>query len=241
MRTNKTTLWIVALGTFFSVAQMSAAEPAVLKTQMDQQSYAIGVDLIKNFKRQGIQMNSQFLLQGMQDALAGKTLLMSDEQMRVTLRAYQAELNKKKIQSKGGTGAIMEENRDKEIAFLAENKAKQGVVSLPSGLQYKILKAGNGPKPGNTNSVECNFRGSFIDGTEFNSSQRGGKSMTFNINDVVAGWKEVWQLMPVGSKFQLFVPSRLAYGDKGVMGSRGRYQIPPNSMLIFEVELLGIK
>jgi FKBP-type peptidyl-prolyl cis-trans isomerase FklB len=241
MRTNNKIAWVATLVTLISIAQTSAVEPPVLKTQMEQQSYAVGVDLIRNFKRQGIQLNSDAMVRGMQDALSGQKLLMTDEQIRTTLSTYQEEIKKKRIQARGGTGALMEENRNKEVAFLAENKGKPGVVSLPSGLQYKILKAGNGPKPGATNVIECHFKGSFIDGTEFNSSQRGGKPVFFKMNDVVAGWKEVWPLMPVGSKFQLFVPSQLAYGEKGVLGARARYQIPPNSMLIFDIELLGVK
>ncbi len=241
MRTNNKTTWVAIAVTLVSMARTNAVEPAVLKTQLDQQSYAVGVDLIRNFKRQGIQLNSESMVRGMQDALSGQKLLMSDEQIRTTLSTYQEDIKKKRIQARGGTGAIMDENRSKEVAFLAENKGKPGVVSLASGLQYKILKEGNGPKPGAANAIECNFKGSFIDGTEFNSSQRAGKPAIFKMNDVVAGWKEVWSLMPVGTKFQLFVPSQLAYGEKGVMGARARYQIPPNSMLIFEIELLGVK
>lgn len=240
MRTNKTLKWIVVLSIILPLAPLSAVEVLTLKTQKEQESYAIGADLVKSLKRQGVEVQSDALIKGMQDALSGQKMLMTEDQIRETLAAYQNEIKKKRIQARGGTGVILEENRDKEIAFLAANKSKEGVISLPSGLQYKILKAGNGPKPTATNSISCNFRGTFIDGTEFNSSQRAGKPVTFKKNDVVAGWKEIWSVIPTGSKFMLFVPSQLAFGEKGVPGAKGRFQIPPNAMVIFEIELLGI-
>jgi FKBP-type peptidyl-prolyl cis-trans isomerase FklB len=129
-----------------------------------------------------------------------------------------------------------EDNKKAGESFLAENKKKEGVVTLPSGLQYKVLKAGDGKKPTDTDTVECNYRGTHIDGTEFDSSYRTGQPATFKVAGVIPGWREALKLMPVGSKWQIFVPSQLAYGTRGKPGSVG-----PNAALIFEVELLAIK
>jgi FKBP-type peptidyl-prolyl cis-trans isomerase FklB len=126
-------------------------------------------------------------------------------------------------------------NKKEGDDFLATNKGKEGVVTLPSGLQYKILKAGTGPKPTASDSVRCNYRGTFINGTEFDSSYKSGQPATFPVTGVIKGWTEALQLMPVGSKWQLFVPADLAYGE------RGRPGIEPNAALIFEVELLSIE
>ena len=128
-------------------------------------------------------------------------------------------------------------NKTEGEAFLAANKAKEGVVTLPSGLQYKILTAGTGPKPTASDSVVCNYRGTLIDGTEFDSSYKRGKPVTFGVGQVIKGWTEALQLMPVGSKWQLFIPSSLAYGE----GGEPRGGIGPNATLIFEVELLSIQ
>jgi FKBP-type peptidyl-prolyl cis-trans isomerase FklB len=129
-----------------------------------------------------------------------------------------------------------EDNRKAGESFLAENKKKEGVVTLPSGLQYKVLKAGDGKKPTDADTVECHYRGTLINGTEFDSSYLTGQPATFKIAGVIPGWREALKLMPVGSKWQLFVPSQLAYGARGKGGSIG-----PNAALIFEVELLAIK
>jgi FKBP-type peptidyl-prolyl cis-trans isomerase FklB len=136
--------------------------------------------------------------------------------------------------------AVAAANKATGDQFLAANKAKDGVVTLPSGLQYKILKEGTGPKPAATDEVVCNYRGTLIDGTEFDSSYKRGTPATFPVDKVIKGWTEALQLMPVGSKWELFVPSNLAYGERGA-GQRGADVIAPNSTLIFEVELMSIK
>ena len=141
------------------------------------------------------------------------------------MRQKQEETNK----------ALAEKNKSEGEAFLTANKSKEGVITLPSGLQYKILKAGGGAKPGAGDTVECNYRGTFLDGTEFDSSYKHNQTATFPVNGVIKGWTEALQLMQVGSKWQLFVPSSLAYGENGRQG------IPPNATLIFEVELISIK
>lgn len=186
-----------------------------------------------NLHRQSVEVDPAMLTQGLKDALAGGKTQMTDEEARTTLTQLQEELRKKqeaKMQQAG------EENKKEGDAFLAANKTREGVVSLPSGLQYKILKAGTGPKPTATDSVVCNYRGTLIEGKEFDSSYKRGEPATFPVNGVIKGWMEALQLMPVGSKWQLFVPSDLAYGPRGAGADIG-----PNATLIFEVELLSIQ
>jgi len=212
----------------------SAAKPSqLLQTPKDKVSYALGMNLGINLHRQSVEVDPAILTQGLKDALAGGNTLMTDEEARSTLTQLQEDLRKKqeaKMQQAG------EENKKDGEVFLAANKAKADVVTLPSGLQYKILKAGTGPKPTATDSVVCNYRGTLIDGKEFDSSYKRGQPATFPVNGVIKGWTEALQLMPVGSKWQLFVPSDLAYGARGAGADIG-----PNATLIFEVELLSIQ
>ena len=233
--------WITALAAALLTAQASEIEPAALKTQNDKDSYAIGADLARNLKRQGVQIEVEVLLRGMRDGLTDAKRLMTEDEIRETLRAYQTELRRKQFQARGGTGPIAEANLEKGAAFLAQNKTKEGVVTLPSGLQYKVLKAGNGRKPTATDTVECHHRGVFIDGTEYNSTYRIGMPATLKVNEGIAAWKEVLPLMPMGSTWQLFVPPHLAYGERGVVDAKGRPKIGPNTTMIFELELVGIK
>lgn len=225
--------WIAGLGILILAAQVSAGEPPALKTQKEKISYGIGVDMSRNFKKQGVEFDLKTLMKGFQDESAGKKLLMSEEDMRATLTAYQTELLQKRAQALRVAG---EENKKTGDAFLAENKKKEGVVTLPSGLQYKILKAGDGKKPTESDTVECNYRGTLINGTEFDNSSRTGKPATFKVAGLIPGWTEALQLMPVGSKWRLVIPPQLAYGERGA-GS----VIGPNATLIFELELLAIK
>ena len=196
-------------------------------------SYGIGADLGRNLKRLGIEIDADALIKGFNDALSGAKPLMSDEEIGQTLNALQQNIQRKAAQAAAAAG---EENKKAGEAFLAQNKGKQGVVTLPSGLQYKILKAGDGKKPTENDTVECNYRGTLINGTEFDSSYRRGQPATFGVGQVIPGWREALQLMPVGSKWELYVPSDLAYGERGA----GR-DIGPNATLVFEVELLAIK
>jgi len=212
----------------------SAAKPSqLLQTQKDKVSYALGMNLGINLHRQSVEVDPAILTQGLKDALAGGSTQMTDDEARTTLTQLQEELRKKqeaKMQQAG------DENKKEGDAFLAANKTKEGVITLPSGLQYKILKAGTGPMPVATDSVVCNYRGTLIDGKEFDSSYKRGQPATFPVNGVIKGWTEALQLMPVGSKWQLFVPSDLAYGARGAGAD-----IAPNATLIFEVELLSIQ
>ncbi len=230
---NAVLKYVAFLGIVLFTAQAGAADTDLIKTQKDKVSYGLGVDMARNFTRIGMELNADILMKGFKDALAGEKLLMTEEDMRATLNMYQMELRDKHMQAMKAQGEI---NKKEGDAFLAENKKKEGIAALPSGLQYKILKAGVGKKPKDTDTVECRYRGTLINGTEFDNSERTGKPATFRVAGVIPGWTEALKLMPVGSKWQLFVPSELAYGTRGAGA-----QIGPNATLIFEVELLAIK
>ena len=215
--------------------QTSAATSpdSVLKTQKDKISYAIGMNVGTNLHKQSVDVDPAILLQGLKDGIAGSKPLLTEEEARTLLMQLQEDTRKKqaeKAQQMGGA------NKTEGDAFLAANKNKEGVVTLPSGLQYKILQAGTGPKPSAADSVVCNYRGTLINGTEFDSSYKRGQPLTFPVNGVIKGWTEALQLMPVGSKWQLFIPSELAYGERGAGADIGA-----NATLIFEVELLSIQ
>ncbi len=207
--------------------------PLTLKTDKDKTSYALGMNLGTGLHRQSVEVDTAILLRGLKDALAaGKTLLTEDE-MRTALTQLQNEMRKKQQEKAQLAG---EANKKEGEAFLAANKSNAGVVTLPSGLQYKILTEGTGPKPTANDSVVCNYRGTLINGMEFDSSYKRGQPATFPVSGVIKGWTEALQLMPVGSKWQLFVPAGLAYGERG-----GGPIIGPNATLIFEVELISIQ
>ena len=212
-------------------AQTSSSNPA-FKSEKDKISYAIGMNVGKNLQRSSIDVDPAIVAKGLQDTLAGKTL-MTEAEAQATLTQLQADMRKKQEEKMQQAG---EANQKEGEAFLAANKTKPGVVALPSGLQYKILKEGTGPKPAATDSVVCNYQGTLINGTEFDSSYKRGEPATFPVNGVIKGWTEALQLMPVGSKWQLFIPPDLAYGPRGAGADIG-----PNATLIFEVELLSIK
>jgi FKBP-type peptidyl-prolyl cis-trans isomerase FklB len=205
-----------------------------LTTDKQKASYAIGMNVGSGMKRQGIDVDSAALVQGLKDALAGNKPLMTEDEARAAITKLQTEM-----QSQAQAKAKQEgdANQKEGAAYLAANKGKEGVVTLPSGLQYKILKEGTGAKPTAADSVVCNYRGTLINGTEFDSSYKRGEPATFPVGGVIKGWTEALQLMPVGSKWQLFIPSDLAYGPRGTPGG----PIGPNSTLVFEVELLSIK
>jgi FKBP-type peptidyl-prolyl cis-trans isomerase FklB len=207
-------------------------KPKPLVTEKDKQSYAIGLSVGKGLHRDSIDVEPDFVLQGLKDALADGKVQLTDDQIRTVMTDLQKDVRQKqeaKIQAQAAT------NQTAGTAFLTANGSKEGVVKLPSGLQYKILTPGTGPKPTAADSVVCNYRGSLLDGTEFDSSYKRGQPATFPVVGVIRGWTEALQLMPVGSKWQLFIPADLAYGD------RGKAPIGPNATLIFEVELMSIE
>lgn len=205
-----------------------------LTTTKEKASYAIGMNLGGGLHRQNIDVDSAALVQGLKDTLSGNKTLLTEEEARAALMQLQSEMQAKMQAKQAAEG---EANKKEGDAFLAANKTKEGVVTLPSGLQYKILTPGTGPKPTATDSVVCNYKGTLINGTEFDSSYKRGEPATFPVTGVIKGWTEALQLMPVGSKWQLFIPSDLAYGPRGTPGG----PIGPNATLIFEVELISIK
>ena len=211
-------------------AEVQSAPAAVDKSDKKSVSYGVGVDIGRNFKRLGLDLDLDVLAKGLKDAHAGKKLDISDDDLRSIMSNYQNELKQKQIVA---LKTIGDANQKAGEAFLAENAKKAGVVSLPSGLQYKILTKGEGKLPGAEDTVTCNYRGTLLDGTVFDSSYQTGKPAIFKVSGVIPGWQEAIKLMPVGSKWEITIPSQLAYGQRGA----GR-DIGPNSTLIFEVELL---
>ena len=215
------------------------AVPFTLKTQKDKVSYALGMNIGKGvagkLKQQPLDVDQAVLLRGMKDALAGGKLLLTEEEERTILTQLSLEARKKQDEQ---MKLAAESNKKTGEEYLAANKTKDGVVTLPSGLQYKILTAGTGPKPTAADTVSCNYRGTLLNGTEFDSSYKRGHPETFPVTGVIKGWTEALQLMPVGSKWQLFIPSDLGYGDRGADPRSG---IGPGATLIFEVELVSIQ
>jgi FKBP-type peptidyl-prolyl cis-trans isomerase FklB len=208
------------------------AAPLTLKTDKEKQSYAMGMNLGTGLHRQGMTLDPALVARGLKDAQSGAKTLMTEEEARAALTQLQTSVRQKmqaKAQEEG------EANRKAGEAFLAANKAKPGVVTLPSGLEYKVLTEGNGPKPTASDTVSCNYRGTLIDGKEFDSSYKRGQPAQFQVGGVIKGWTEALQLMPVGSKWELFLPPDLAYGERG-----DGPDIGPDETLIFEVELLSI-
>lgn len=225
--------WIALLGVLLlPAAQAGAEEPPVFKNQKEKISYGIGVGVARDFKQRGVELEVDTFLKGLRDELSGSKLLMTEKDLDETMHAYEHELRMKQKQLEKIAG---EENMKTGEAFLAANAKKEGVTTLPSGLQYKVLKAGEGKKPVDTDAVVINYRGTLVDGTEFDSSYRTGQPAVFKIMTVIPGLREAFQLMNSGSKWTIFIPSQLAYGDRKV------YKIGPNSTLIFDVELLSIE
>ena len=211
----------------------ASSQPLTLKTDKDKLSYAIGMNIGESMKKDSLDIDANILTRAIKDAMSGKPL-MTDEEARALVNKLRDEMIKKKQSEDQMAG---ETNKQAGEKFLAENKTKEGVVTLPSGLQYKIIKQGDGPKPTAADTVVTNYSGTLIDGKEFDSSYKRGQPVTFPVGQVIKGWTEALQLMPVGSKWQLFIPSSLAYGEHAPPGSN----IGPNSTLVFDVELLSIQ
>ena len=231
---------LLAAGLAAPVAAQDAAAPAAatpvpdsLKAPLAQAGYAIGLNLGRNMKKDSVTIDPQVFLQGLKDGLSGAKPALTDDQMRASLAQLQTDVQNQR-QEKAARAAVA--NTSAGAAFLKANATKPGVVTLPSGLQYQILKTGTGPTPKADDTVVCNYRGTLIDGTEFDSSYARGTSATLNVGAVIKGWTEALQKMPVGSKWRLVVPSDLAYGEKGAGDDIG-----PNAVLVFDVELLSIQ
>ncbi len=224
--------WVVVV-VMLLFAVPAAAEEQALKTEKEKLSYAMGMDMGNSFKRQSIDIDPDILARGMKDALSGGKVLLSDEELVAIKNNFRQALAKKQEEARK---TIAEKNKKEGEAFLAENSKKEGVKTLPSGLQYKVITEGNGKSPAATDTVTVNYRGTLIDGTEFDSSYKRGKPATFPVNGVIPGWTEALQLMKEGAKWQIFIPSNLAYGEKGAGNIIG-----PDATLIFEVELVSVK
>ncbi|MBI5018652.1 MAG: FKBP-type peptidyl-prolyl cis-trans isomerase [Deltaproteobacteria bacterium] len=226
--------WITILGIVFLAAQVGAEEAPALKTPKEKKSYGIGVDTARNFQHLGLDLDWDMLMKAMRDVSSGAKLLMTEEDLRAAKASYQVELREKQA---AVAKKAAEENKKAGIAFLEGNKGKEGVVTLPSGLQYKILKAGSGKTPTDSDTVEVHFRGTLLDGTEFENSYSREQPAKFTLRrGIIDGWREALKLMPEGSKWQLFIPPKLAYGEKGT----GRY-VGPNATLVYELELVDVK
>ena len=226
-------VWMVVLAVLVLAGSVVAEEPVSLKSQKDKISYIIGLDIGNNLKRQGADIDLDTLLRGMKDALSGNKPLLSEDEMREVTTAFRQEMAKKQAEE---TKKLAEKNKKEGEAFLEENKKKEGVKTLPSGLQYKVITEGSGKSPTESDTVTVNYRGTFVDGTEFDSSYKRGEPATFPVKGVIAGWVEALPLMKEGAKWQLFIPPGLAYGETGAGNAIG-----PNATLIFEVELISIK
>jgi FKBP-type peptidyl-prolyl cis-trans isomerase FklB len=208
-----------------------------LKTPKDKASYALGMNVGRTLgaqlHQQSVEVDQAILLRGVKDSLGGGKTLLTDDEAKAALTQLQADVRNKQLEK---MKVASEANKKEGADFLAANRSKDGVVTLPSGLQYKILTAGTGPKPTATDTVVCNYQGALIDGSEFDSSYKRGQPLSIQVNGVIKGWTEALQLMPVGSKWQLFIPSELGYGDRGSGPTIG-----PGATLLFEVELLSIQ
>lgn len=214
-------------------AQSTSLESVKLETDVDKVSYSIGVDLGSNIQKKGIDINVSALARGISDGMSDGPRLLTDDQRKETLVAFQ-----KKMMAKATVEyeKLAKDNQVKGQAFLAENKKKNGVVTLPSGLQYEIIKNAKGPKPVATDTVTVEYTGTLLDGKVFDSTAQSGKNATFPLNQVIPGWTEGLQLMPTGSVWKFYIPSNLAYGTKSVGDVIG-----PNATLIFEVHLISIE
>jgi len=208
-------------------------QPTQLKDEKDKVSYSIGLDIGTTFKKQKMDINADVLMAGIKDGQTGAKPLLSEEQVKETMTAFSKSMVEKQT---AAAKEAAEKNAAEGEKFLAENKTKEGVKTTPSGLQYKVLHEGSGASPKETDTVVTQYRGTLINGTEFDSSYKRNEPTTFPVNRVIKGWTEALQMMKPGAKYQLFIPANLAYGERGA-----GQDIGPNETLIFEIELLSVK
>jgi FKBP-type peptidyl-prolyl cis-trans isomerase FklB len=225
--------FMALIGIVLLASQVGAQEKPVLKNEKEKVSYIIGVNIGTNFKNQAVDVDPDILAQGLKDGISGAKPLLTPQEVQEVMGSFEKEMMAKQEERKKTVGA---KNQKEGEEFLAENKKKEGIQTLPSGMQYKVIKAGSGKKPTLTDTVTTHYRGTLIDGKEFDSSYRRGKPATFPVNGVIRGWTEALQLMEEGAKWQLFIPSSLAYGERGA-----GQMIGPHATLIFEVELISIQ
>jgi FKBP-type peptidyl-prolyl cis-trans isomerase FklB len=210
-----------------------AADAPGLGTDKEKLSYSIGMDIGGNLKRQSVEVDPDLLAKGLKDSYGGGKTVLTEDEARKTITDFQKTLMAKQAET---MKKLSEKNKADGERFLAENAKKEGVKTLPSGLQYKEIAPGAGKSPKTTDTVTTHYKGTLIDGTEFDSSLKRGQPATFQVSGVIPGWTEALQLMSPGSKYKLYIPQNLAYGAQGA----GK-DIPPYSALIFDVELIGIK
>ncbi|MEW6157745.1 MAG: FKBP-type peptidyl-prolyl cis-trans isomerase [Verrucomicrobiota bacterium] len=225
--------WMASLAALGVVAA-TAQESSALSNPKDKVSYSIGVNIGTSLKKQELEINPDQVAAGLKDVLSGGKTKLTEEEVKEVLTAFSKELNQKQLEK---AQVAAEKNKTDGEKFLTENKAKEGIKTTASGLQYKVVKEGTGKKPTANDTVTTHYRGTLIDGTEFDSSYKRNEPATFPVSGVIKGWTEALQLMPVGSKWQLFIPSELAYGEAGTRGG----PIGPNATLIFDIELLSIE
>jgi len=225
--------WMLTFVMMLLPAFAAAQEAPALKTEKEKLSYAMGMDLGSQLKTRSVEIDPAIFGRGLADALAGSKTLLTAEEAKAIITELQKAMMAKQAEAAKVAG---EKNKAEGDAFLAANKAKEGVVALTSGVQYKVLTAGTGKMPTIDDTVVCQYRGTLIDGKEFDSSYTRGQPITFAVKGVIKGWTEVLQLMPVGSKWQVFIPPNLAYAERG-----SGAMIGPNATLIFEIELVAIK
>lgn len=225
----------IALSTTLSIGLVACNDNsnAPLETLQQKASYSYGVDVASRLKQQGIELDVNALNRGIADAYNGVELALNDEDRLTAKTSFQAELRESMVKKQAGEA---EDNKAAGEAFLAENTKKPGVITTDSGLQYKVLSTGEGKQPKDTDTVTTHYKGTLIDGREFDSSYKRDKPASFPVKGVIKGWTEALQLMHVGDKWQLFIPSDLAYGP-----TKRSELIGANSTLVFEIELLGIK
>ena len=231
MSMKRLTAAVIGLAMSSAIAALDSTTP--LTTDVDKLSYSIGADLGKNFKKQGIEINPVAMTKGLQDGASGTQTLLTDQQMRDVLNQFQHNLLAKR---QAAFTQQAEANKAKGEAFLSQNKAKEGVTALASGLQYKIIKQGSGVKPSKDDTVTVDYTGHLIDGQVFDSSEKTGKPATFKVSQVIRGWTEALQLMPAGSTWEVYIPANLAYGPRSVGGPIG-----PNETLIFQIHLISVQ
>lgn len=224
---------VVAMSIVLLACQGNTQNKVELKTTQDSVSYAIGTNIGVNLKAQKVEVNINVLAAGIGHVVDSAQLMLTDEQAQAVMMAFQQRMMAKQQEEASAAG---EKNKKEGGAFLAANKTKEGVKTTASGLQYKVIKVGAGPKPSADQTVSVHYRGTTLDGKEFDSSYKRNEPATFGVGQVIGGWTEALLLMPVGSKWELYIPSNLAYGDQGAGPS-----IAPGSTLIFEVELLSVK
>ncbi len=215
-----------------ATTQAWAGDATLIKTDKDRLSYSIGASIGKNLKNESAEIDLNVMIEGIKASLAGDKGLLSEKEIREVMNDYQTQMRKRAAAKKQ---LAQGDNKKKGDAYLAQYKAQKGVLELPNGVLYKIIKEGTGKKPMESDMVEVNYRGTLINGTEFDATEPG-RPANLKIPSLIAGWKQALTMMPTGSKWQIVIPSALAYGERGVGADIG-----PNEVLVFDLELIAIK